>query len=41
MIGLAEQCLAEYDENGWVGPTWLDPDDVAYSGGIGVKRAAE
>jgi hypothetical protein len=33
--------LAEYDENGWVGSTWLDPDDVAYSGGVGVKRAAE
>jgi 4-hydroxyphenylacetate 3-monooxygenase len=41
MIGLADQCLAEYDENGWVGSTWLDPDDVAYTGGIGIKRAAE
>jgi 4-hydroxyphenylacetate 3-monooxygenase len=41
MIALAEQCLAEYDENGWVGSTWLDPDDVAYTGGVGVTRAAE
>jgi 4-hydroxyphenylacetate 3-monooxygenase len=41
MIGLAEQCLAEYDENGWVGGSWLDPDDVAYTGGVGVTRAAE
>src|SRR5262249_893280 len=41
MIALAEQCLAEYDENGWTVPTWLDPDDVAYAGGVGVKRAAE
>jgi hypothetical protein len=21
--------------------TWLDPDDVAYTGGIGITRAAE
>jgi 4-hydroxyphenylacetate 3-monooxygenase len=41
MIALAEQCLSEYDENGWVGSTWVDPDDVAYTGGVGVKRAAE
>jgi 4-hydroxyphenylacetate 3-monooxygenase len=41
MIALAEQCLAEYDENGWVGGSWLDPDDVAYSGGVGITRAAE
>jgi 4-hydroxyphenylacetate 3-monooxygenase len=39
MIGLADQCLAEYDEHGWR-DTWLDPDDVAYQG-IGAKRAAE
>ena len=41
MIALADQCLAEYDENGWTGDTWLDPDDVAYPGVGGVKRAAE
>src|ERR1700758_260651 len=41
MIALTEQCLADYDENGWTGSNWLDPDDVAYSGGIGVRRAAE
>ena len=41
MVAVAEQCLADYDENGWTGSSWLDPDDVAYMGGIGVKRAAE
>ena len=40
MIALAEQCLAEYDENGWR-DTWLDPDDVAYPGAAGTKHAAE
>jgi 4-hydroxyphenylacetate 3-monooxygenase len=40
MIALADQCLSEYDENGWRG-TWLDPDDVAYPGLPGAKRAAE
>jgi hypothetical protein len=33
--------LGRIRENGWVGSTWLDPDDVAYSDGVGVKRAAE
>ena len=41
MIALAEQCMAEYDENGWTGDTWLDPDDVAYSGPPPKARAAE
>src|SRR5438105_5617763 len=41
MIALAAQCLADYDENGWRDPAWLDPDDVAYPGVSGVKRAAE
>jgi 4-hydroxyphenylacetate 3-monooxygenase len=41
MIALAEQCLADYDENGWRGPAWLDPDDVSYPAVAGVKRAAE
>ena len=31
MIALADQCMSEYDENGWTGDTWLDPDDVAVS----------
>jgi 4-hydroxyphenylacetate 3-monooxygenase len=26
MIGLAERCMAEYDEGGWVGDTWLQPE---------------
>src|SRR5258705_2624632 len=41
MIALAEQCLSDYDENGWRDAAWLDPDDVAYPGVAGVKRAAE
>jgi len=41
MIALAEQCLSDYDENGWRDAAWLDPDDVAYPGLAGVKRAAE
>ena len=24
MIGLAEQCMADYDDNGWTGDTWTD-----------------
>ena len=32
MIALAEQCMADSDENGWTGTTWLDPHDVAYPG---------
>ena len=27
MIALAEQCMADYDEDGWTGETWLNPDD--------------
>ena len=41
MIALAEQCMADYDENGWIGDTWVDPDDVAYPGVAGAKRPAE
>jgi len=32
MTALAEQCMSEYDENGWTDSAWLDPDDVAYPG---------
>jgi 4-hydroxyphenylacetate 3-monooxygenase len=41
MTALAEQCMSEYDENGWTDPAWLDPDDVAYPGLPGARRAAE
>jgi 4-hydroxyphenylacetate 3-monooxygenase len=41
MIALAEQCLSDYDENGWRDPAWLDPDDVAYAGVAAATRAAE
>ena len=27
MQGLVDQCLADYDENGWTGDTWLNPAD--------------
>ena len=40
MTALAEQCMSEYDENGWTDPAWLDPDDVAYPG-LPEARAAE
>jgi len=40
MMALAEECMADYDENGWTRDTWLNPDDVAYRGAGGTKRAA-
>ena len=41
MVALADQCLADYDEKGWTGDTWINPDDVAYPGLPGRARAAE
>jgi 4-hydroxyphenylacetate 3-monooxygenase len=38
MIGLAERCMADYDENGWTDPTWINPDDVSVIKGKGGKR---
>jgi 4-hydroxyphenylacetate 3-monooxygenase len=35
MVGLAEQCMAEYDENGWVGEDYFNPGDVS---GIGYPK---
>lgn len=29
MIGLAEQCMADYDENGWASDAWLNPDNAS------------
>jgi hypothetical protein len=26
MIALADQCMADYDEDGWTGDTWIDQD---------------
>jgi 4-hydroxyphenylacetate 3-monooxygenase len=40
MTALAEQCMADYDEDGWIDPTWLNPDDVAHAG-ASRARAAE
>ena len=41
MEALAEQCMADYDENGWTGDTWLNADDVAFPGFNRRDRAAE
>jgi 4-hydroxyphenylacetate 3-monooxygenase len=41
MIALADQCMSDYDEKGWIDQTWLNPDDVAYPGLPGERRAAE
>jgi 4-hydroxyphenylacetate 3-monooxygenase len=41
MMELAEQCMSEYDENGWTDPAWLNPDDVAYPGLPEDRLAAE
>jgi 4-hydroxyphenylacetate 3-monooxygenase len=29
MEGLAEQCMADYDENGWRHPAYSDPSDIS------------
>lgn len=29
-IEFAEKCMADYDLDGWVGNTWMNPDDVNY-----------
>jgi 4-hydroxyphenylacetate 3-monooxygenase len=39
MMALAETCMADYDENGWTGSTWLNPGDA--SGPASGARAAE
>ena len=41
MVALAEECMADYDEDGWTGETWLNGDDVAYAGAHREARAAE
>ena len=28
MEALVEQCMADYDEKGWTGDTWVKPDAV-------------
>jgi 4-hydroxyphenylacetate 3-monooxygenase len=40
MIGLAEACMADYDESGWTDRSWIDPDDVAYQGSASASLAA-
>jgi hypothetical protein len=39
MIALAESCMADYDENGWTGPTWVNPDDVSRLPGARARAA--
>ena len=45
MIALAETCMADYDENGWTGSTWLNPDDASgpatgrAGGGVGCSNS--
>jgi 4-hydroxyphenylacetate 3-monooxygenase len=29
MMALADDCMADYDENGWTDDTWVNPDDVS------------
>jgi 4-hydroxyphenylacetate 3-monooxygenase len=41
MIALADDCMADYDENGWTDPAWLNPDDVAWRGPGARAQAAE
>jgi 4-hydroxyphenylacetate 3-monooxygenase len=26
-MALADQCMSDYDEKGWTGDTWLNPED--------------
>ncbi len=28
MQALVDQCMADYDETGWTGETWLNPADA-------------
>ncbi len=28
MTALVDQCMADYDENGWTGDTWIDTDEA-------------
>ena len=32
MAGLAEQCMAEYDEDGWRDDDYFNPDDISAIG---------
>ena len=39
MVALAEDCMADYDEHGWVDPTWMNPGEDARTSR--AARAAE
>jgi hypothetical protein len=41
MVALAEQCMGDYDENGWTDPSWINPDDVQHTVAKRPARAAE
>ena len=32
MVDLAEACMAEYDENGWLDEDYINPEDVSAIG---------
>jgi 4-hydroxyphenylacetate 3-monooxygenase len=38
MVALAEDCMSDYDENGWIGDTWVNPGAASALPGA---RAAE
>jgi 4-hydroxyphenylacetate 3-monooxygenase len=39
MTALVDRCMADYDENGWTGDTWIDSDEATVA--KGKIRAAE
>jgi 4-hydroxyphenylacetate 3-monooxygenase len=39
MVALVDKCMSDYDENGWTGDTWVDPEHGRP--GKGKMRAAE
>jgi len=41
MIALAEECMADYNENGWTDTSWINPDDVANEGSQRAMRSAK
>jgi len=39
--GFAEQCMAEYDLNGWTVPDLIDPDDLSLHGPRKARASAK
>jgi hypothetical protein len=40
MKKLVDQCMADYDENGWIGDTWILPTDVVLENRRGAHYTA-